>query len=76
MYQRLLWVLVADPLGPAVHTLGTTGLQQRPRDKILLNHNSTEYLRHRFERVFSLDPVSTESTDGSSRSRMWGYGLD
>lgn len=55
-----------------MHILGTNDLEQSPRGKVLLNHNSTEYLRHNFEIVFSLNPVSTESTDGSSRSTMWG----
>jgi hypothetical protein len=58
MYPRLLWVLVADRLGTAVHTLGTSGLEQSPRGNVLLNQNSTEYLRHKFERVLSLTGVT------------------
>ena len=29
MYPRIPWELVADPLGSAEHTLGTTALEQR-----------------------------------------------
>jgi hypothetical protein len=58
MYQRILWVLVADPLGSAEHTLGATGLEQSPTVTVLLNQNSIEYLRHKFERVLSLTGVT------------------
>jgi hypothetical protein len=74
MYQRILWVLVADPLGSAEHTLGTTGLEQSPRGTVLLNQNSTEYLRHKFERVLSLTGV-THNVRRSNAERIFVFSL-
>ena len=58
MHPRILWILLVDPLGPAKHTLGTNGLQHSPRGTVLLTENSTEYLRHKFERALSWTAVN------------------
>jgi hypothetical protein len=36
MYPRIPWELVADPLGSAEHTLGTTALEHQHYTKLLL----------------------------------------
>ena len=67
-------VLVADPLGSAEHTLGTTGLELSPRSTVLLNQNSTEYLRHKFERVLSLLGV-THNVRRCNDERIFAFSL-
>ena len=54
--------------------LRNTGLEQSPRGTVLLQRNSTEYVRHKFERVLRLTGV-THNVRRCKADRIFTFSL-